>query len=388
MSSSVRRKYLLRTHHDKRRMIGNAPRAVAIAHWQLSPKCARFDEARVLRESANAAWRARVVGIGPSAAQELVRTKREPREFNRPPCRATCADDGPSMRRSFGRDLIACACRGRMTSVALMVDAVGSRRLMRHLTSAAEDHGIAPARASPATCARSAADRSSEPDHRPCPASRANFEYLRASSMDDALERADGRVRKRIRYTRQRAKRTRPQIPAPQTGWVIAELARLSQLPVRRIRNHLEHRLIEPTEVRGIATRYQRRELLRVLGIARLRAETSANLTAIKRKLDALGDRDLEAWLRTQPLPPAAAAALGFPMPAAHRKSTAYGPGGLAPASNLQPGSARIGSTRQRVSLLPGLELMIAADASPAALNAAHRIWEEYVGPSQPSGSW
>jgi hypothetical protein len=53
------------------------------------------------------------------------------------------------MRRSFGCDLLACVCGGKMTLVALMVDPVGIRRLMRRLTSAAEDHGIAPARASP-----------------------------------------------------------------------------------------------------------------------------------------------------------------------------------------------------------------------------------------------
>ena len=179
-------------------------------------------------------------------------------------------------------------------------------------------------------------------------------------------------VRIRSRYTRERAKRTRPKTPAPKNGWLIAELAHLSQLPVRRIRNYLEHRLIAPTEFRGTATRYPRRELMRVLGIARLRAETGANLAEIKRKLDELGERDLEAWLQTQPLPLPAAAALGF-------RPASAGVATMAP--KLQAAGAHARSTWQRVSLLPGLELMIAADASPAVLSAAQRICEEYVGP-------
>jgi hypothetical protein len=49
------------------------------------------------------------------------------------------------------------------------------------------------------------------------------------------------------------------------------------------------------------------------------------------------------------------------------------------PALKAPPGVAKTGSTWQRVCLLPGLELMIAADASPVVLSAARRICEEYV---------
>jgi DNA-binding transcriptional MerR regulator len=202
--------------------------------------------------------------------------------------------------------------------------------------------------------------------------------------MDEHRSSAENSmVRKRSAYTRQRAKRTRPKTPAPKTGWLMAELARLSQLPRRRIRFYLEHRLIEPSEFRGTATRYQRRELLRVLGIARLRAETGANLAEIKRKLDGLGDRDLEAWLRTQPLPLEAAAALGFPISRAHSEPSAHAPDAAVSTLKGQAGVAQTGSTWQRVCLLPGLELMLAADASPAVMRAARRICEEYVRPAE-----
>lgn len=188
-------------------------------------------------------------------------------------------------------------------------------------------------------------------------------------------------VRKRDYYTRLRAKRVRPKTPAPTNGWVIAELARLSHVPVRRLRYYVEHRLIEPMEFRGTATRYPRRELLRVLGFVRLRAETGAKLAVIKRKLDMLGERELEEWLSTQPVPAEAAAALGMSL-------NANAPGDASPAPSASSRSAA--STWQRVCLLPGLELMIAAQATPAVLRAADRICKEYIGspietPAQPN---
>jgi DNA-binding transcriptional MerR regulator len=185
-------------------------------------------------------------------------------------------------------------------------------------------------------------------------------------------------VRKRSYFTRQRAKRSRPKTPAPKTGWVIAELARLAELPQRRVRYYLEHELITPSEFRGNATRYQRRELMRLLGVVRLRADTRAKLADIKRRLDALGESELEAWLRTQPLPLTAAVALGL---SAVSTSVAGGTTQAGDASMRSVnGFARQGSTWQRVRLLPGLELAIATDASPAVLRAAQQICEAYVG--------
>ena len=180
-------------------------------------------------------------------------------------------------------------------------------------------------------------------------------------------------VRKRDAYTRRRAKRTRPKTPAPKNGWRIAELSQLSQVSVRRLRHYVELDLLEPLEFRGTATRYPRRALLRLLATLRLRAESRFGLAEIKRRLDALGDNELEAWLQSGPLPPTAAAALGV--------------GAAAPAAvsgnavATQPTALRASSTTwQRIVLLPGLELMIDAQASPVVRRAAQSICAEYVG--------
>ena len=137
---------------------------------------------------------------------------------------------------------------------------------------------------------------------------------------------------------------------------------------MRRLRDYVQLDLVQPIELRGKATRYARSELLRVFAIRRMRAE-HASLPQIKQKLRAVSERDLEAWLRTTPLPPEAAAALGFNVEVA--KSEPEAPSHVV----MVQGS----STWQRVPLLPGLELMIAADASQAVLRAAQRVCEEFI---------
>lgn len=175
-------------------------------------------------------------------------------------------------------------------------------------------------------------------------------------------------VRKRDHYTRARAKRGRPKTPARTDGWVIADLSRITTLPIRTLRYYLERGLIEPLEFRGTATRYSRRELLRVLGIIRIQAETRASLSDIKRRLDELSTRELEDWLRTQPLPPTVTEALGI-----------QGPGPTVRSSEALPTMANT-AMWQRITLLPGLELLVAAAASPAVQRAARSIYADYVG--------
>ena len=132
-------------------------------------------------------------------------------------------------------------------------------------------------------------------------------------------------------------------------------------------------RLVRPIEVRGTATRYGRRDLMLLLGISRLRTDDDSTLAEKKQKLEALGQADLEQWLRAGPLPEAAAKALGFePVPAATS----------APPSPAK-GSLEIGNANveywQLIALLPGLDLMLRAEARDAARAAAKRICEEYV---------
>lgn len=183
-------------------------------------------------------------------------------------------------------------------------------------------------------------------------------------------------VRKHSAHTKAKARlrRRRPKTPAPKNGWLLAELAELTGTRASTVRYYVQERLLRPIERRGTATRYERRELLRLLGLLRLRSDDSSSLAEKKRKLDAMGDEQQEQWLRSGPLPPKAARALGFE---------------VAPAANLsaqRAQSASIDTARtgfepwQRITLVPGLELMMRADAKEAARIIAQRIVEEYLG--------
>jgi DNA-binding transcriptional MerR regulator len=139
--------------------------------------------------------------------------------------------------------------------------------------------------------------------------------------------------------------------------------------------------LLAPSEFRGTATRYQRRALLRLFGILRLKSEARISLAEIKRQLHVFSEKQLEAWLLARPLPPTAATALGLATPSTDAKRVATSVPADAADSRLggHASLAPATSTWQRVSLLPGLELMISADASPAVRRAAHSICAEYV---------
>jgi DNA-binding transcriptional MerR regulator len=127
-----------------------------------------------------------------------------------------------------------------------------------------------------------------------------------------------------------------------------------------RLRYYVQLKLLRPLEFRGAATRYPRRELLRLLGILRMRSETRASLAEIKQKLDTLTDPELEGWLLAGPLPAAAAAALGVPAadsprfvasPAAgNSEPCAFDGGTSAPVARRERAAVE---TWQRVCLLP-----------------------------------
>jgi len=178
-------------------------------------------------------------------------------------------------------------------------------------------------------------------------------------------------IRKRDRWTRLRDKHLRPRTRAPQTGWLIRELVSMTGVTVRTLRHYVAVGLLKPIEFRGTATRYSRRELLRLLAVVRARRESKLTLEQIRKRLDALNEAELEAWLRAGPLPPAAAAALGIV-----QETQAV----AAPAeTGLDRWRAQL-ETWQRVELLPGLELLLGPSASPAARRAAQAICREYLG--------
>ncbi len=197
-------------------------------------------------------------------------------------------------------------------------------------------------------------------------------------------------VRKHYPWTRSRQKRSRPKTPAPKTGWVIAELSQLSGVPVRRLRDYVFRDLIQPLERRGTATRYQRGQLVRLMAIKRLRAESDMKLADIKRKMDAMGERELEAWILTGALSSDVLQALGHSPSQANGASTS---GNVLPVAPARPNGVATPTGAQtasephpacaawyHVQLLPGLTLQVSATASPAVRKAAERICGEYVG--------
>ena len=185
-------------------------------------------------------------------------------------------------------------------------------------------------------------------------------------------------VRKRNRWTRARdVGHRRPKTPAPKTGWLLAELAAMTGLPVTTLRYYVQQGLLRPAEFRGTLTRYQRPELLRLLGILRLKSEGKSTLAEKRRRLESMSSGNLEKWLVSGPIAPAAAAALGL---AAAPPARASNPARLAasPQTAVELGRTTIGFW-ERITLLPGLELHVRADALEAARALAQRIADECV---------
>jgi hypothetical protein len=103
----------------------------------------------------------------------------------------------------------------------------------------------------------------------------------------------------------------------------------------------------------------------------------------IKRKLEAMGEQELERWVVSLPLAPPVARALGLATTAAAPAQTAdtpTGPAAEAPetARLFAVGTGDATQTWHHVQLLPGLVLQVNAGASAAVLRVAQRICEEF----------
>jgi hypothetical protein len=192
-------------------------------------------------------------------------------------------------------------------------------------------------------------------------------------------------VRKRGHW-RFRSTSRRPKTPAPKGGWVIADLSRITQIPVRRIRYYVERDLIQPIERRGTATRYPRGDLLRLLALPLIRTETTRNLVALKREFERLGEAELERLVTSSPLSPAASDALGvspraFALTSSEQPLNAVG---AIPILFDQNTNSHAVQTWQHVELLPGLTLLLGSHASAAVRGVAKRLCEEFrAGPTQ-----
>jgi DNA-binding transcriptional MerR regulator len=182
-------------------------------------------------------------------------------------------------------------------------------------------------------------------------------------------------VRKRYPWTRARDRsRIRSKRPAPKTGWLIAELAVLSGQQPRTIRYYVEQGLLARPAFHGTATRYQRLHLLRLLAIERLKRDGLTSLVAIKQRLDATGEAELLAAVSARP--PSAAVAAALELPAAGTHAAALGAERTVSMLHAAPASgvSDPGPPWRRLLLLPGLELLLADDASPAVHNVAAQI--------------
>jgi len=167
------------------------------------------------------------------------------------------------------------------------------------------------------------------------------------------------------RRTRRRKRRSAPRKSRakPKSGWSLAQLASLSGTTPRNIRAYLQRQIIPRSPFRGSATRYDRRQLLWLLAIRRLRATEQLELTEIRKRLQSLSPADLEA-LATQGIASGALAdALGLrPAPP--------------PAEVPPPAQALLAQlpSWRRLELALGLELQIRDDASPQTLDLFRRI--------------
>ena len=112
--------------------------------------------------------------------------------------------------------------------------------------------------------------------------------------------------------------------------------------------------------------------MIRLFGALRLKAQTKAAWSAIKRQLDGISAADLERWLAESGLAPGVAVELGVaPLTSA-----------LTPNPDAPNGPAIEGAANawQRTELLPGLELCLSPSASAAVQRAAQRIIDEHIG--------
>lgn len=165
----------------------------------------------------------------------------------------------------------------------------------------------------------------------------------------------------------------RPSRAAPKTGWSLRELAQLSGTAARTIRLYLQRDVLPRPAFAGSATRYQRRQLLWLCAIRRLRATERLTLAAIRTRLHALAAPELEAFA-TRDLPAGKLAeALGLRPPA--------GPA-MPPPAPLAPAPFAIGAELsraacwRRVELALGLELHVREDASERVIELAQRVRE------------
>lgn len=158
----------------------------------------------------------------------------------------------------------------------------------------------------------------------------------------------------------------------PKDGWTFPQVAALAGVPVRTARSYVERKALKQPPFFGSATRYHRGFLIQLLAIKRLRLEEKLDLAAIRKRLGAMNDAELEAFathgIQAGPL----ATALGVVPPPPPRLAN-DGPALSAHAEGKR-------ERWSRVELIDGLEISIRDDASPLARRLANQFIEHCVG--------
>lgn len=149
----------------------------------------------------------------------------------------------------------------------------------------------------------------------------------------------------------------------PKSGWSLAQLAQLTGVSARTIKLYVERDLVPRPKFEASATRYQRRQLLWLLAVRRLRKTEDLELAAIKTRLHAMDAAALEAFAIADVEPGPIADALGLPAKPAE-------PADKPPQLRHLPHR-----TWTRLDLAIGLELHVREDATVPVLELAQRVW-------------
>lgn len=169
-------------------------------------------------------------------------------------------------------------------------------------------------------------------------------------------------------HKRKRRGYVRPSRAKKAEGWSLRELSALSGLSARNIRAYLLREIVPRATFHASATRYDRRQLLSLLALRRLRESERLPLARIRSRLESLSPAELEAFATAELTPGALANALGLAAPATAPTPT---------DSEVRPSPADFRTPLPRwtrVELALGLELHVRDDAGAATVELARRI--------------
>jgi hypothetical protein len=155
------------------------------------------------------------------------------------------------------------------------------------------------------------------------------------------------------------------------------------------VKRYVRVGLLAPVPFLGTATRYPRDYLVRVLALRYWRTDGSKTLAELRRRLDSVTLAEIEKWVLSHPLSAETLAALRNENVGAHvapgeNSARAAHAGALATSSanSLDAPDASLqlaAQSWQRWTLMPGLELQLATDASPITRELAARLCRAFT---------